>query len=87
VGRVRKQGHKVAAVHLRHLNPFPEDLGAILSRYQRVVVPEINSGQLAHLLRAKYLVDAVSIAKVRGKPLRVDDLTDELLHAVKGVAS
>lgn len=87
VGRVRKQGHKIASIHLRHLNPFPGDLGDILSRYERVVVPEINTGQLAHLLRATYLVVTVSAARVRGKPLRVDDLTRDLLDAVKGVTS
>src|SRR5699024_7986284 len=58
VRRVRDRGLDVAQVHLRHLNPFPRNLGEILSRYDKVVVPEMNLGQLSMLLRAKYLVDA-----------------------------
>ncbi|MDH2414312.1 2-oxoacid:acceptor oxidoreductase subunit alpha [Nocardioides sp. CER19] len=66
---VREAGHEVAQVHLRHLNPLPRDLGDILSRYDRVLVPEMNLGQLSLLLRARYLVDAVGLNVVRGLPL------------------
>ena len=55
-------------MHLRHLNPLPKDLGEALGRYRRVLVPELNLGQLVLLLRAKYLVDAISFPKVQGKP-------------------
>ena len=74
VRRVRKAGHPVARVHLRHLNPFPSNLGEILHRYERVLVPEMNLGQLSLLLRAKYLVDAQGYNHVRGLPLKAADL-------------
>ena len=66
VRRVRKTGRQVAYTHLRHLNPFPANLGEILKSYDRVIVPEMNLGQLALLLRAEYLVDVQSYSRVRG---------------------
>jgi len=78
VRRVRKAGYHVAQVHLRHLNPFPADLGEILSRYDKVLVPEMNLGQLSTLLRAKYLVDAVGYNQVRGLPLKAAELADAI---------
>ena len=66
----------VAQVHLRHLNPFPRDLGEILARYERVLVPEMNLGQLSLLLRGKYLVDVVGYNEVRGLPLKAAVLAD-----------
>jgi 2-oxoglutarate ferredoxin oxidoreductase subunit alpha len=74
VRRVRKVGGQIAQAHLRHLNPFPPNLGEVLKRYERVLVPEMNLGQLAMLLRAKYLVDVVSYAQVRGLPLGAAEL-------------
>jgi 2-oxoglutarate ferredoxin oxidoreductase subunit alpha len=74
VRRVRKAGYRVAQVHLRHLNPFPRDLGEILARYDKVLVPEMNLGQLAMLVRARYLVDAVGYNHVRGLPLKAAEL-------------
>lgn len=76
--RVRKAGYHVAQVHLRHLNPFPKDLGEILKRYDKVLVPEMNLGQLSLLLRGKYLVDAVGYNMVRGLPLKAADLADAI---------
>jgi 2-oxoglutarate/2-oxoacid ferredoxin oxidoreductase subunit alpha len=76
VRRVRKAGHHVAQVHLRHLNPFPKDLGEILKRYDKVLVPEMNLGQLSLLLRGKYLVDAVGYNQVRGLPLKAAELAE-----------
>ncbi|MCW2764987.1 MAG: korA, partial [Nocardioides sp.] len=78
VRRVRKAGYHVAQVHLRHLNPFPRDLGEILARYDKVLVPEMNLGQLSMLLRAKYLVDAVGYNHVRGLPLKAAELADAI---------
>ena len=72
--RLRADGLDIAAVHLRHLNPFPANLGDVLARYERVVVPEMNLGQLALLLRARYLVDAISYTQVRGMPFKVEEL-------------
>ena len=65
----------VAHAHLRHLNPLPANTGEVLARYERVLVPELNLGQLALLLRARYLVDVVSLGKVRGRPFWVKDVT------------
>jgi 2-oxoglutarate ferredoxin oxidoreductase subunit alpha len=72
--RIRKSGRSVAQIHLRHLNPMPADLGEILRRYDRVVCPEMNLGQLSLLLRAKYLVDVESHTQVRGLPFRAAEL-------------
>jgi 2-oxoglutarate/2-oxoacid ferredoxin oxidoreductase subunit alpha len=74
VRRVRNSGHAVAQAHLRHLNPFPPDLGEVLRRYDKVLVPEINLGQLALLLRGRYLVDVISYNRVRGLPFQAAEL-------------
>jgi 2-oxoglutarate ferredoxin oxidoreductase subunit alpha len=78
VRRVRKTGRQVAYTHLRHLNPFPANLGAILRSYDRVIVPEMNLGQLALLLRAEYLVDVKSYSRVRGLPISLSELARDL---------
>jgi 2-oxoglutarate ferredoxin oxidoreductase subunit alpha len=72
--RCRARGHKVAHAHLVHLNPFPANLGEVLRRYPRVVVPELNLGQLSRLIRAEYLVDAHSVNKVQGLPFTAGEL-------------
>jgi 2-oxoglutarate/2-oxoacid ferredoxin oxidoreductase subunit alpha len=69
VSRARLSGHKVASTQLRHLNPLPSNTGEVLAAYDRVLVPEMNSGQLAQVLRARYLVDVESLTKVQGQPL------------------
>jgi 2-oxoglutarate ferredoxin oxidoreductase subunit alpha len=74
--RVRRDGLPIAQAHLRHLNPFPSDLGDVLGRYERVVVPEMNLGQLAMLLRARYLVDVIGYNQVRGLPFRAAELAE-----------
>jgi 2-oxoglutarate/2-oxoacid ferredoxin oxidoreductase subunit alpha len=76
--RVRNSGRLIAYTHLRHLNPFPANLGDILHRYERVIVPEMNLGQLALLLRAKYLVDIRSYSRVRGLPISLSELARDL---------
>lgn len=78
VRRIRGTGQEVAQVHLRHLNPFPANLEHILGSYERVVVPEMNLGQLAHLLRARYLVDATSLTQVTGLPFKAEQLADSI---------
>ena len=86
--RVRRAGYSVAQAHLRHLNPFPKDLGEVLARYDKVLVPEMNLGQLSMLLRAKYLVDAVGYNHVRGLPLKAAELAEaigELVAQAEGV--
>nr|WP_067428862.1 2-oxoacid:acceptor oxidoreductase subunit alpha [Nocardioides jensenii] len=83
VRRVRKAGYNVAQTHLRHLNPFPKDLGDILARYDKVLVPEMNLGQLSMLLRAKYLVDAIGYNQVRGLPLKAAELAEAISELVR----
>jgi 2-oxoglutarate ferredoxin oxidoreductase subunit alpha len=82
VERARSGGHKVARVHLTHLNPFPKNLGEVLARYPKVVVPEMNLGQLCRLLRAEYLVDAKPISKVMGQPFTAAELHEHILGAL-----
>nr|WP_167307927.1 2-oxoacid:acceptor oxidoreductase subunit alpha [Streptomyces tendae] len=84
VRRIRKEGGLVAQAHLRHLNPFPANLGDILGRYDKVVVPEMNLGQLATLIRAKYLVDAQSYNQVNGMPFKAEQLATVLKEAIDG---
>ena len=82
VDRARGQGKSVASIHLRHLNPLPSDLGDILGRYKKVLVPELNTGNLVVMLRAKYLVDAVPFNKIAGQPFKIREILgkiDELL--------
>jgi len=78
VRRVRRAGYHVAQAHLRHLNPFPRDLGDVLRRYDKVLVPEMNLGQLSMLLRARYLVDVVGYNHVRGLPLKAAELAEAI---------
>jgi len=80
--RVRRTGHHVAQAHLRHLNPFPKDLGEVLGHYDKVLVPEMNLGQLSMLLRARYLVDAVGYNHVRGLPLKAAELAEAVAALV-----
>ena len=81
VEEAQMEGKGVASVHLRHLNPLPPDLGQILRQYRRVLVPEINSGQLVRILRAEYLVDAVGFNRVSGMPLA----SQEILGAINQI--
>ncbi len=76
VGNLRARGRKVARAHLVHLNPFPPNLGEVLARYPKVLVPEMNLGQLTRLVRAEYLVDARSCSKVQGLPFRVAEVEE-----------
>ena len=78
VEELQQEGKAVASLHLRYLNPLPPDLGQIFRRYRRVLVPEINSGQLVRILRAEYLVDAVGFNRVRGLPLSTQELREAI---------
>ncbi|WP_031034594.1 2-oxoacid:acceptor oxidoreductase subunit alpha [Streptomyces sp. NRRL F-5650] len=84
VRRLRTAGEEIAQAHLRHLNPFPANLGAVLARFDRVVVPEMNLGQLATLIRARYLVDAQSYNQVNGMPFKAEQLATVLKEAIDG---
>ncbi|MFJ6791151.1 2-oxoacid:acceptor oxidoreductase subunit alpha [Streptomyces angustmyceticus] len=82
VRRVRRAGGRIAQAHLRHLNPFPGNLGDVLGRYDKVIVPEMNLGQLATLIRAKYLVDAQSHTQVSGMPFKAEQLAEVFKEAI-----
>lgn len=79
VTNLHKQGVKVARAHMRHLNPMPKNTGEVLRKYKRVIVPEMNLGQLSKVLRAEFLVDIISVTSVRGLPFAVPEI-EELIH-------
>ncbi len=81
--RANRAGLSVGHVHLRHLNPFPSNLGEILSRFKRILVPELNRGQLARLLRAEYLAPAESYPKVKGLPFLASEILEKINHVLK----
>ncbi len=74
VEKMQREGKSVSSAHLRHLNPFPKNLGDVLGGFERVIVPEMNLGQLATMIRAKYLVDAVPFSKVKGRPFQIREI-------------
>ena len=78
VRRVRREGRKVARAHLHYLNPFPRNTGEVLRRYDEVLIPEMNLGQLLKLVRAEFLVDAVGYNKVRGRPFTSTELAEAM---------
>jgi 2-oxoglutarate/2-oxoacid ferredoxin oxidoreductase subunit alpha len=74
----RAKGNRIGHVHLRYLNPLPRNLGEVLGRYEKVLVPEMNMGQLLLLLRAKYLVDAQGYNKIQGQPFKQSELEGKI---------
>jgi len=80
---VRRDGGRVAHAQLRHLNPLPANTGEVVSRYRRVVVPEMNLGQLAMIIRARFLVDAIPFTRVRGLPFKSEELADALRDVIE----
>jgi 2-oxoglutarate ferredoxin oxidoreductase subunit alpha len=83
VEAAQAQGHTVAHAHLRYLNPLPADLGDVLSRYEKVLVPEMNMGQLLKLIRAEYLVDAVGLNKIQGRPFKVSEVATRIARMLE----
>jgi len=84
VDRAIKQGHSVAHAHIRYLNPFPGNLEEVLNRYDRFLVPELNMGQLAMLLRAKYLRPTIQLDKVQGRPFKISEISDKIEQVLAG---
>jgi 2-oxoglutarate ferredoxin oxidoreductase subunit alpha len=80
----RAEGRKIGHVHLRHLNPLPSNLGDVIKRYRQVLVPELNMGQLLWVLRAKYLVDAIGLNKIQGRPFKQAEL-EQKIEEILGV--
>lgn len=87
VQRLQKQGHKISAAFLRHLNPLPNDLGDLMRSFRKVVLPELNKGQLAMLLRAKYLIDVESHSQVNGQPFKSHDIEIHLTQVLAGLSA
>lgn len=83
VKEARAQGHAVSHVHLRHLNPLPADLGDILARFDKILVPEMNLGQLVRILRAEYLVDAIGLNKIQGRPFKVSEISTRIVRMLE----
>ncbi|MEE8474789.1 MAG: 2-oxoacid:acceptor oxidoreductase subunit alpha [Myxococcota bacterium] len=84
VEEARIDGSNVSSIHLRHLNPFPANLGEVLSRFEKVIVPELNEGQLCRLLRAEFLIPAESVSKVEGQPFRIAEIRAHIERALRG---
>jgi len=84
VVRQRQKGHSVSHLHLRYLNPLPKNVGEILYKFKKIIVPEINLGQLVKILRAKYLVPAIGFNKVRGLPFKSVEIENEIEEMLKG---
>ncbi len=82
VSRVQTQGKSVAHAHIRYLNPFPRNLGSLLRRYKKVMVAELNSGQLAFLIRGKFLADVLTYNKVQGQPFKIGEVTTKIEEAL-----
>jgi 2-oxoglutarate/2-oxoacid ferredoxin oxidoreductase subunit alpha len=78
VEQARADGQSVSSLHLRHLNPFPSNLGEVLKRFDRILVPELNCGQLTQLLRSEFLVPAQLLSKMQGQPFKVRELRDAI---------
>jgi 2-oxoglutarate ferredoxin oxidoreductase subunit alpha len=82
---LRQRGHAIAQAHLRHLSPMPRNLGEVLKRYDKVVIPEMNLGQLAHVIRGRFLIDVIGYNQVRGLPFTAAELETMLEEVVKNV--
>lgn len=82
VQSLQAEGFEVSSTNIRYLNPFPSDLGDLLKGFDKVLVPELNTGQLALLLRAKYLVDTVSMNKIQGRPFKVSEIRERILQLI-----
>ena len=78
-----EQGEEVSHIHIRHLYPFPENLGDLLAGFDKIIVPEMNAGQLVVLLRSQYLVPAVGVNQVTGKPFKISEIRTTITHALE----
>ncbi|HUO05653.1 MAG TPA: 2-oxoacid:acceptor oxidoreductase subunit alpha [Candidatus Binataceae bacterium] len=83
VRQVREKGKKVSQIHLRYLNPLPRDLGDVLRRFKRVMVPEMNMGQLVKMVRTEYLIDAFGFNKIQGRPFKVSEIVTRINRALE----
>jgi 2-oxoglutarate ferredoxin oxidoreductase subunit alpha len=84
VKELEEEGTQVAHLHLRHLNPFPKDFEAIMKRYKKVLIPELNTGQLRTLVRSRYLLDVQGLSKVQGQPFKVREIKEAVMGIIAG---
>ena len=84
VTAAREAGLKVSSVHVRHLNPLPPDLGVIMRRFRKVLVPEENCGQFRLLLRSSYMTEPVGLNKVQGQPLNQEEVLEKIKEVLRG---
>ena len=78
VESAQNEGYAVSHLHLRYLNPLPKNVGDILVKFQKILIPELNLGQLAMLIRSKFLIDAISLSKVQGKPFNKNEILSKI---------
>ena len=83
VQRAQSSGLSVSAAHLRYLNPFPRNLGDVLGRFDKVLIPELNLGQLRMLIRARFLIDAIGLSRVTGRPLKISEVEEQIYKPVE----
>jgi 2-oxoglutarate ferredoxin oxidoreductase subunit alpha len=81
--RARMSGVPVATAHLRYMNPMPTNLGDVLRSYDKILIPELNTGQLLKVIRAEFLIDATGLNKVAGEPFKVSEITEKIMEMVK----
>ena len=81
--RLDAKGYKVSRIHIRYLNPFPKNLGDVLKRFKKVLIPELNLGQLMKLIRAEYLVDAIGLDKIQGLPFKASEIEAKVIELLK----
>jgi len=79
---LRKKGYSVADANLRYMNPFPRNLGEILRSYKKILIPEMNKGQLQFLIQAQFTIETVELSKVQGKPFHVKEIQDKILELI-----
>ena len=85
VDKARSQGYSVSHLHLRYINPLPKNLGEVLLKYPRILVPELNMGQLVKIIRAEFLVDAIPLNKVQGRPFTTAEVLARMLSILAEV--
>ncbi len=84
VARARKDGYKVSRIHLKYINPFPKNLGEVLSKFDKILVPEINLGQLSKVIRSTYVIDTIQFNKMRGLPFKINDVKEKIEEILGG---
>jgi 2-oxoglutarate ferredoxin oxidoreductase subunit alpha len=87
VRQAQRDGRSVAHTHLRYLNPLPSNMGQILSLYQNVLIPELNSGQLRMVIRSRYLIDAIGLNKIKGQPFMVSEVYEKICELTEQPAA